>query len=154
MTADAKTCGGLERFNGKSYTMSNYRLMSHVNSLDPCVPEMLLEKRQPEGKVLMANFLQSNSDKPLSPTTETPEQEALGMRWDVVYWTRGRGDLQNLLNQALPNFFLLTLPNVVSSTYPCEVIGLMEKDFGQGDAAGLIELARPLTKLTRSNWRD
>ncbi|POM64465.1 Integrase catalytic core protein [Phytophthora palmivora] len=37
---------------------------------------------------------------------------------------------------------------------PCEIIRLLEKDFGQGDAAGLIELTRSWTKLTRSSWRD
>ncbi|KAE8906359.1 hypothetical protein PF003_g10035 [Phytophthora fragariae] len=150
MTADAKSGGGLERFNSKSHTMWKDKLLTHVNSLEHVYQTKLLEKRQPEAKVLMADFLRINPDKPLSPTTETPEQEALGMGWDVVHWTRGRGDLQNLLNQALLNFFLSTLPDVVSAMDPCEVIRLLEKDFRQGDAAGLIELTRCWSKLTRS----
>ncbi|KAE8887881.1 hypothetical protein PF005_g12461 [Phytophthora fragariae] len=88
MTADAKTGGTLERFNGKSYTMWNDKLMTHVNSLDHVYQMKLQEKQQSKAKVLMVDFLRRNPDKPLSPTTKTPEQEALGMRWDVVHWTR------------------------------------------------------------------
>ncbi|KAE8967423.1 hypothetical protein PF011_g27563 [Phytophthora fragariae] len=149
---DAKTGGGLEKFNGKSYTMWKDKLLTHVNSLDHEYQTKLLEKRQPEAKVLMADFLRSNPEKPASPTTEISEQKMLEMRWDVAHWKRGRGDLQNLLNRVLPNFFLSTLPDVVSSMDPCEVIRLLEK--GQGDAAGLIELTRSLTKLTRTPWHD
>ncbi|KAK1946407.1 hypothetical protein P3T76_001960 [Phytophthora citrophthora] len=106
MAADAKS--GLERFNGKSYTMWKGKLLTHVNQVDHVYQTKLLEKRQSEAKVLMADFLRSSPDKPASPTTETAEHDALAMRWDVMHWTRGRGDLQNLLNQVLPNFFLST----------------------------------------------
>ncbi|POM64466.1 LOW QUALITY PROTEIN: Hypothetical protein PHPALM_19999 [Phytophthora palmivora] len=91
----AKSGGGLEKFNGKSYTMWKYKLLTH---LDHEYQTKLLEKRQPEAKVLMADYLRGNPEKPPSPTNETDEHEALAMRWDVVNWTRGRGDLQNLLN--------------------------------------------------------
>eukprot|EP00644_Phytophthora_capsici_P003415 jgi/Phyca11/116726/e_gw1.31.525.1 len=138
MAAIAKTGGGLEKFNGKSYTMWKDKLLTYVNQLDHQYQTKLLEKEQPEAKVLMADFLRDNPKKPAPPTTEMDEQEALSARWDVMHWMRGRGDLQNLLNQVLPNLFLSTLPDVVSSIYPCEVIRLLEKDFGQGDAAGLI----------------
>ncbi|KAK1932569.1 hypothetical protein P3T76_012153 [Phytophthora citrophthora] len=37
---------------------------------------------------------------------------------------------------------------------PCEVIRFLEKDYGQGDAAGLIELTRAWSKLTRNPWCD
>ncbi|POM79044.1 Hypothetical protein PHPALM_3349 [Phytophthora palmivora] len=57
------------------------------------------------------------------------------MRWDAIHWKRARGDLQNLLNQVLHNFFLSTLPDVVSSMDPCTVIRLLKK-------------------LTRSPWLD
>ncbi|EGZ22465.1 hypothetical protein PHYSODRAFT_497352 [Phytophthora sojae] len=137
-------------WSASSCTMWKDKLLTHVNSLDHEYQTKLLEKRQPEAKVLMADFLRSNPEKPAAPTTETSEQKALEMRWDVAHWKRGRGDLRNLLNQALPNCFLSTLPDVVSSMGPCEVIRLLEKDFGQGDAAGLMELTRSLNKLTRS----
>lgn len=128
--------------------------MTYVNQLDHQYQTKLLEKEQPEAKVLMADFLRDNPKKPAPPTTKMDEQEALSARWDVMHWMRGRGDLQNLLNQVLPNFFLSTLPDVVSSMDPCEVIRLLEKDFGQGDAAGLIELTRAWSKVLRSPWRD
>ncbi|POM64627.1 Hypothetical protein PHPALM_19822 [Phytophthora palmivora] len=140
MITDAKSGGGLERFNGASYTMWKDKLLTHVNQLDHEYQTKLLEKRQPEDRVLMADFLKSNPEKPASPTTET----------GCIALVKGKRDLQNLLNQVLPNFFLSTLPDVVSSMDSCEVIRLLEKDYDQGDAAGLIELTR---KLTRSPWR-
>eukprot|EP00644_Phytophthora_capsici_P019312 jgi/Phyca11/132257/e_gw1.146.25.1 len=114
MTTDAKSGGSLEKFNGKSYTMWKDKLLTHVNQLDHVYQTKQLEKRHPEAKVLMADFLRSNPEKPASPTTETATEEAYAMRWEVMHWTRARGDLQNLLNQVLPNFFLSTLPDVVS----------------------------------------
>ncbi|POM81770.1 Hypothetical protein PHPALM_216 [Phytophthora palmivora] len=82
MTADAKSGGGLEKFNVKSYTMWKDKLLTHVNQLDLEYQTKLLEKRQPEAKVLMADFLRSNPQKPPSPTNETDEHEALAMRTD------------------------------------------------------------------------
>ncbi|KAE9001661.1 hypothetical protein PR001_g17615 [Phytophthora rubi] len=98
MTADAKSGGGLERFNSKSHTMWKDKLLTHVNSLDHVYQTKLLEKRQPEAKVLMADFLRINPDKPLSPTTETPEQEALGMGWDVVHTEPAQSGSAQLLS--------------------------------------------------------
>ncbi|KAG2771747.1 hypothetical protein PC129_g21418 [Phytophthora cactorum] len=63
MTADAKSGGGLERFKGKSYTMWKDKLFAYVNQLDHECQTKLLEKRQPEAKVLMADFLWSNPEK-------------------------------------------------------------------------------------------
>lgn len=154
MSTDAKSGGGLEKFKGKSYTMWKDKLLTHVNQLDHQYQRKQLEKGQPEAKVLMADFLRGCPDKPPSPTNTMDEQEALSIRWDMMHWMRGRGDLQNLLNQVLPDFFLNTLPDVVSSMDPSEVIRLLEKDFGQGDAAGLIDLMRAWAKLTRGPWRD
>ncbi|KAJ8516671.1 hypothetical protein ON010_g18419 [Phytophthora cinnamomi] len=52
MTAtDAKTGGGLDRFNGKSYTIWKDKLLIHVNSLDHEYQTSLLEKRQSEAQV-------------------------------------------------------------------------------------------------------
>ncbi|KAE9034274.1 hypothetical protein PR003_g10188 [Phytophthora rubi] len=48
MAADAKTGGSLERFNGKSYTMWNDKLITHVNSLDHVYQMKMQEKRQSE----------------------------------------------------------------------------------------------------------
>ncbi|OWY99280.1 hypothetical protein PHMEG_00029745 [Phytophthora megakarya] len=115
-------------------------LLTQVNQLDHEYLTKLLEKRQPEQRVLMADFLRTNPEKTVAPIAETDEQEALAMRLDVMHWKGGRGDLQNLLNQVLPDFFLSTLPDVISSMDPREVIRLLEKDFGQVDAADLIEL--------------
>ncbi|OWY98675.1 LOW QUALITY PROTEIN: hypothetical protein PHMEG_00030503, partial [Phytophthora megakarya] len=128
------------------------RLLIHVNQLDNEYLTKLLEKRQPEPRVLMADFLRTNPENPVAPNTETDEQEALVMRWDVMHCKRGRGDLQNLLNQVLPDFFLSTL--WMWCPQWTHVIRLLEKDFGQGDAAGLIELTRAWSKLTRRPWRD
>ncbi|POM71847.1 Hypothetical protein PHPALM_11524 [Phytophthora palmivora] len=36
----------------------------------------------------------------------------------------------------------------------CEIIWQLNKDFGQGNAAGFFELTRSWTKLTRTSWRD
>ncbi|EGZ29726.1 hypothetical protein PHYSODRAFT_418378, partial [Phytophthora sojae] len=69
---------------------------------------------------------------------ELSEKETMAMQWAVMNWERAKGDLQNLLNQVLPNFFLSTLPDLVSQMEPCEVIKALEKDYGQGDAVGLI----------------
>ncbi|OWZ02225.1 hypothetical protein PHMEG_00026253 [Phytophthora megakarya] len=118
MTADAKSGDDLEKFKGKSYAMWKDKLLTHVNQLDHEYLTKLLEKRQPEPRVLMTDFLRTNPENPVSPNTETDEQEALAMMWDVMYWKRGRGGLQNLLNQVLPDFFLSTLPDVVSSMDP------------------------------------
>ncbi|KAE9042814.1 hypothetical protein PR001_g6055 [Phytophthora rubi] len=108
------------------------KLLTHVNSLDHVYQTKLLEKRQLGAKVLMADFLRINPNKPLSPTTETPEQEALGVMWDVVHWTRGRGDLQNLLNQVLPNFFLSALPDVVSAMSHVRLSGCWKRTLDKG----------------------
>eukprot|EP00644_Phytophthora_capsici_P004913 jgi/Phyca11/97246/e_gw1.1.1736.1 len=121
------------------------KLLTYVNQLDHQYQTKLLEKEQPEAKVLMADFLRDNPKEPAPPTPAMDEQEALSAR---------KGRLTNLLNQVISNFFLSTLSDVVSSMDPCEVIRLLEKDFGQGDAAGLIELTRAWSKVLRSPWRD
>ncbi|POM79131.1 Hypothetical protein PHPALM_3262 [Phytophthora palmivora] len=88
----------------------------------------------------MAAFQKSNPEKPASPTTETGKQQAFTMR----------GELQDLSNQVLPNLFLSTLPDEVSSMdYPVTQEGLWP-----GDASGLIELTGASATLTRSPWRD
>ncbi|OWZ06838.1 hypothetical protein PHMEG_00020859 [Phytophthora megakarya] len=86
MTADAKSGGGLEKFKGKSYTMWKDKLLTHVNQLNHEYLTKLLEKRKPEPRVLMADFLRTNPEKPVAPNTETGEQEAIAMRWDVMHW--------------------------------------------------------------------
>eukprot|EP00644_Phytophthora_capsici_P003512 jgi/Phyca11/116652/e_gw1.31.548.1 len=111
------------------------KLLAHANQLDHVYQAKPLEKRQPKAKVLMADFLRRQA----------------GVVCRVL--DKGKEDL-HLLNQVSPNFFLSTLPGVVSSMDPCEVIRLHEKGHGQDDAAGLIELTRAWTKMTRSPWCD
>ncbi|POM80370.1 Hypothetical protein PHPALM_1799 [Phytophthora palmivora] len=56
------------------------KLLTHVNQLDHQYQTKLLEKMQPEAKVLMADFLCSNPEEPPSPTTEDDEQKVLRMK--------------------------------------------------------------------------
>ncbi|OWZ00280.1 hypothetical protein PHMEG_00028566 [Phytophthora megakarya] len=113
------------------------KLLTHVNQLGH--------------DLLMTDFLRTNPEKPVAPNDE---QEALAMRWDVKHWKRGRDNLPNLLNQVLPDFSCLCCRMWCPQMDPCEVIRLLEKGFGQGDAVGLIELTRTWSKLTRSPWHD
>ncbi|EGZ19052.1 hypothetical protein PHYSODRAFT_501111, partial [Phytophthora sojae] len=109
------------------------------NHLDQLYKRKQLEKALPPVHVLMIDFLHGSPEKPPS---------------NVMDWERGRGDLQNLLNQVLPNSYLSTLSDLVSNLDPCEVMKALEKDYGQGDAAGLLELTRAWSRLARSQWRD
>ncbi|POM58711.1 Hypothetical protein PHPALM_36608 [Phytophthora palmivora] len=80
MIADAKSGSGLERFSGETYIMWKGKLLTHVNQLDHQYQTKRLEKMQPEAKVLIADFLRSNSEEAPSPTTEDDEQKVLRMR--------------------------------------------------------------------------
>ncbi|KAG2836614.1 hypothetical protein PC112_g5235 [Phytophthora cactorum] len=79
MTADSKSIGGPERLKGKSYIMWKDKPLTHVNQLDHEYQTKLLEKRKPEAKVLMADFLGSDLEKLASLTTKMDEHKALSM---------------------------------------------------------------------------
>ncbi|EEY68252.1 uncharacterized protein PITG_04673 [Phytophthora infestans T30-4] len=99
------------------------KLLTHINTQDRLYKRKQLEKGLSEVRVLMADFLQGSIEK-------TPSIS------DAI------GDMQDLLNRVIPNFFFSTLPDLVSQMAPCDVIKVLEKDYGQGDAAGLIDLTR------------
>ncbi|KAE9052721.1 hypothetical protein PR001_g203 [Phytophthora rubi] len=151
MASEGKNASGLESFKGKGYAMWKDKLLTHINTQDQLHKRKQLEKGLPEVLVLMADFLRGSPGKPpaIPEQSQLSEKDTLTMRWAMMDWERAKGDLQNLLNQVLPNFFLSTLPDLVSQMEPCEVIKALEKDNGQGDAAGLIELTRAWSKLAK-----
>ncbi|EGZ27242.1 hypothetical protein PHYSODRAFT_414258, partial [Phytophthora sojae] len=140
MASEGKNASGLESFKGKGYAMWKDKLLTHINTQDQLYKRKQLEKGLPDVRVLMADFLRGSPEQPppVPEQGELSEKESVAMRWAVMDWEKAKGDLQNLLNQVLPNFFLSTLPDLVSQMEPCEVVKALEKDYGQGDAAGLI----------------
>ncbi|EGZ09990.1 hypothetical protein PHYSODRAFT_420741, partial [Phytophthora sojae] len=140
MTTEKKSAGGLEAFNGKGFAMWKDKLLTHVNHLDQLYKRKQLEKTLPPVHVLMVDCLHGSPEKPPSVPgdSDLTDKEKNIMAWNVMDWERGRGDLQNLLNQVLPNSFLSTLSDLVSNLDSCEVMKALEKDYGQGDAAGLL----------------
>ncbi|KAG2983986.1 hypothetical protein PC123_g24853 [Phytophthora cactorum] len=145
MVTEGRSTSSLERFNDKGLAMWKDKLLTHVNHLDQLYKRKQLEKGLPEVHVLMANSLHGAPEKPppVPKQSKLSEKEPIALRWKVMDWERGRGDLQNLLNQVLPNFFLSTLPDLVSHMDSCDELKALKKHYGQGDAAGLIELTEP-----------
>eukprot|EP00644_Phytophthora_capsici_P013948 jgi/Phyca11/119873/e_gw1.40.431.1 len=92
MASEGKTSSGLEQFKGKGYAMWKDKLVSHINTQDQLYKRKQLEKG-------------------------LPEEERVTYRWGVMDWERAKGDLQNLLNQVLPIFFIYaTRPSLANGT--------------------------------------
>jgi hypothetical protein len=148
---------GLEKFSGRKgeFTMWKDKVLTHVNQMDQEHARSMLEKNQPAPTVLMEDFLAATPEKPeISVAKDISKEEAREERWRNQHWTRAHAAMLNLINQALPNAFLSTLPDQVSRMKPCDVWKELEQRYGLGDAGGVIELRRQWERLTTSNWSD
>ncbi|KAJ0403441.1 hypothetical protein P43SY_001549 [Pythium insidiosum] len=130
------------------------KVLTHVSQLDLEYQRSLLEKDQPDAKVLMKDFLFGSPAEPPVPAPGIGQDEARAARCAQMHWRRAKSATQDLLNKALPNTFLSTLPDAVSKMDPCEIWKALEKTYGLGDAGGLIELTRQWTKLAGTSFRD
>ncbi|GMF48171.1 unnamed protein product [Phytophthora fragariaefolia] len=104
---------------------------------------------------VLVDFLAPTPEKPeISVAKEVSKEEARGERWRNQHWTRAHAALLNLVNQSMPNVFMSTLPDQVSTTKPCDVWKELEQRYGLGGAGGIIELRCQWKRLTTSNWSD
>ena len=145
----------LDKFSGKKSDFVTWKdkVITHIAQQDEGYQRKLLEKNQPDANVLMKDFLDSTPKRPvLAPSTASSEEQ-LSARWEDSHWKRARADVRDLLNKALPDSFLSTLPDTVSKMEPSEVWKALERNFGAGDLGGLLDLKSQWGKVLNSNWK-
>ncbi|KAJ0407849.1 hypothetical protein ATCC90586_007195 [Pythium insidiosum] len=103
------------------------KVLTHVSQLDLEYQRSLLEKDQPDAKVLMKDFLLGSPAEPSAPALGLNQEDARATRWAQMHWKRAKSATQDLLNKALPNAFLSTLPDAVSKMEPWDIWKALEK---------------------------
>ena len=151
----------LDKFSGNKSDFPTWkdRVLTFVEKKDQEYMRYLLEKDQPDAKVLMKDMFEGNVVKPVEPKALRGQLEVdpdirKAYKWEMAHWNRARTEMKDLLNQSLPVSFVSTLPDTISNLEPHEVWCSLENSFGSGDTTGVIDLTEKWSRALSSNWRN